>query len=83
MNHGMVDVVIDVLSFWVLIFQACGKHKYASHLQNYLFKLKHYPDPLHEAIMRCWLINSLGDADGFQAVDWLMELMNFYVKMGI
>src|SRR5258705_4849113 len=39
MNHGMVDVVIDVLSFWVPIFQACRKHKYARHLSNSIFRL--------------------------------------------
>jgi len=32
MNYGMVDVIVNILSFWVPVFQACGKHKYTRHL---------------------------------------------------
>ncbi|KAF8327241.1 uncharacterized protein EI90DRAFT_2928892 [Cantharellus anzutake] len=32
-NYGMVDIIVDVLSFWVPVFQACGKHKYAKLLE--------------------------------------------------
>src|SRR5258705_6064268 len=81
MNHGMVDVVINVLSFWVPIFQACRKHKYARHLLNFVFGLRQYPLPLQEAIMRCWLCNPSGKMGGFQAIDWLVELMNLYTKV--
>ncbi|KAF8333484.1 uncharacterized protein EI90DRAFT_2916867 [Cantharellus anzutake] len=81
MNHGMVDVIIDVLLFWVPIFQACGKHKYATYLSNFIFKLRHYPLPLQEAIMRSWLCNPAGKGGGFRAIDWLVELMNLYTKV--
>ncbi|KAF8335733.1 uncharacterized protein EI90DRAFT_3152773 [Cantharellus anzutake] len=81
MNHGMVDVVVDILSFWIPIFQACGKHKYASYLLNFLFKLQQYPAPLRTAIMRCWLCNPAGKKAGFRAIDWLVELMNLYIKV--
>ena len=79
MNHGMVDVVINALSFWILIFQACGKHKYLSYLSKFLFRLKHYPVPLQAAVLRCWLCNPSGKANGFCPVDWLVELMNLYM----
>ncbi|KAF8344262.1 uncharacterized protein EI90DRAFT_2902059 [Cantharellus anzutake] len=81
MNYGMVDVIIDVLSFWVPIFQACRKHKYATYLSNFIFKLQRYPLPLQEAIMRCWLCNPSGNNGGFRAIDWLVELMNLYTKV--
>ena len=81
MNHGMVDVVIDVLSFWIPIFQACGKHKYSLYLSKFLFKLNHYLVPLRTAVMKCWLCNPLGKVNGFCPVDWLMELMNLYTKV--
>ncbi|KAF8316520.1 uncharacterized protein EI90DRAFT_3134333 [Cantharellus anzutake] len=81
MNFGMVDVVINVLAFWIPIFQGCGKHKYVSFLSNFLFKLHQYPAPLQEAIKRYWLCNPLGKEGGFQAIDWLVELMNLYIKV--
>ncbi len=62
MNNGMVDIVADSLSFWVPIFRGCGKFKYASYLTNFLYKLKHYPEPLRQAVLKCWLCNPLGKA---------------------
>ncbi len=77
----MVDIIVNVLSFWVLVFQACGKHKYMTHLSQFLFQLKHLPTALREAMMTCWLCSPSGKEGGFQAIDWLMELMNLYMKV--
>ena len=77
MSHGM----IDVLSFWVPVFQACGKHKYATHLAQFSFQLKHLPMALREAVMSCWLCCPSGKEGGFWAIDWLVELMNLYMKV--
>jgi hypothetical protein len=30
-----------------------------------------------------WLVNPTGKPDGFQAVDWLVELNNFYTKVDV
>ncbi|KAF8341602.1 uncharacterized protein EI90DRAFT_2881729, partial [Cantharellus anzutake] len=81
MNHGMVDIIINVLSFWVPVFQACGKYKYAKHLSKFLFQLNQLPEPLKEAVMRCWLCCPSGKEGTFRAVDWLVELMNLYTKV--
>ncbi|KAF8340407.1 uncharacterized protein EI90DRAFT_2966224 [Cantharellus anzutake] len=81
MNYGMVDVIIDVLAFWVPLFQASGKHKYATYLSRFLSRLRHYPQPLQEAVKRCWLCNPSGKRGGFRAIDWQVELMNLYTKV--
>jgi hypothetical protein len=39
MNEGDIGRVEDVLMPWVLIFRACGKHKYAAHLTRLLYNL--------------------------------------------
>ncbi|KAF8334019.1 uncharacterized protein EI90DRAFT_2852726, partial [Cantharellus anzutake] len=80
-NHGMMDIILDVLSCWVPIFFACGKHKYASYISEFTFRLKQYPRPLRTAILKCWLCNPMGTRDGFRPVDWLVELMNLYTKV--
>jgi len=80
MNYGMVNVIVDILSFWVLVFQACGKHKYAAHLSKFSFQLKHFPIALRE-VMTCWLCCPSGKEGGFQVIDWLVELMNLYTKV--
>src|SRR5260370_42686014 len=81
MNYGMVNVIVDILSFWVPVFQACGKHKYARHLSRFSFQLKHFPMELREAVMRCWLCCPSGKEGGFWVIDWLVELMNLYMKV--
>src|SRR5258708_13875991 len=81
MNNGMMDIVLDALSFWIPIFHACGKYKYASYLANFLFCLKHYPAPLRQAMLKCWLCNLSGKPKGFRPIDWLVELMNLYMKV--
>ena len=81
MNNGMMDIVLDALSFWIPIFHACGKYKYALYLANFLFRLKHYPAPLRQAVLKCWLCNPSGKPKGFRPIDWLVELMNLYTKV--
>src|SRR5260370_30718775 len=80
-NHSMMDVICDELSCWVLIFLTCRKHKYTSYISQFLFQLKQYPEPLQNAVLKCWLCNPMGKMDGFQLVDWLLELMNLYTKV--
>ena len=81
MNYRMVDVVVDGLTFWIPVFQACGKHKYSSYLSKFLFRLKHYPAPLRATVLNCWLCNPSGHTNKFHPVDWLVELMNLYTKV--
>ncbi|KAI0683240.1 hypothetical protein BC835DRAFT_1409447 [Cytidiella melzeri] len=67
---------------WVCIFKSVGKHKYASQLVKTMLDLKFvYPERLARAIRLNWLCNPTGRHDGFRAVDWLVELMNLYIKV--
>ena len=72
----------DLLWHWVPMFLACGKHKYAMHLSKFLQDLySAYPHQLVHAIEMNWLCNPAGKSDGFQGVDWLVELNNLYTKV--
>lgn len=83
MDHGAISLVEDILAVWVPIFKGCKKHKYASHLKNFLICLKNYPPPLARAIRLNWLCNPTGAKDGFRAIDWLVELNNLYIKVRV
>src|SRR5260370_24205600 len=80
MNYEMVNVIVNVLSFWAPMFKACGKHKYSTHLTKFSFQLKNLPIALREAVMRCWLCCPSGKEGGFQVIDWLFAFMNLYTR---
>jgi hypothetical protein len=80
MNTGDIGRVMDVIPFWVLIWRATKKHKYASYYHRFLIKLHTWPKPLTDIICRNWLCNPTGKPFGFRGVDWLIELNNLYTK---
>src|SRR5260370_41254954 len=83
-NTGAVGLMEDLLWVWVPMCLACGKHKYVTHLSNFLQDLcDTYPERLSHAIQMHmhWLCNSKGTPDGFRGVDWLVELNNLYTKV--
>ncbi|KAF8311900.1 hypothetical protein DL93DRAFT_2115578, partial [Clavulina sp. PMI_390] len=80
MKHGAVGTVEDVLWYWIPIFKATRKHKYAAYLLDFLTRLSSLPPELARAIRLNWLLNPTGRHDGFRAVDWVIELNNLYLK---
>ncbi|KAG8915681.1 hypothetical protein FRC00_001315 [Tulasnella sp. 408] len=82
MNHGDIGRIEDALKSLVFLFDGCGKHKYSVQLSRFLISLnKVYPPRLARAIRMNWLVNPSGKPDGFRAVDWQVELNNFYTKV--
>ncbi|KZV82700.1 hypothetical protein EXIGLDRAFT_626678 [Exidia glandulosa HHB12029] len=80
-TYGHIGRVEENLAHWIPIFAAVGKHKYATALAHFLTNLRHvYPPPMSRAIRLNWLCNPTGRADGFRAVDWLVELNNMMQK---
>ena len=81
-NNGAIGLMQDLLWHWVPMFWVCGKHKYSMHLSKFLQDLQsNYPPQLANAIEMNWLCNPTGKSDGFQGVDWLVELNNLYMKV--
>ncbi|KAI0090786.1 hypothetical protein BDY19DRAFT_1035348 [Irpex rosettiformis] len=82
MKHGDIGRVEATFLKWVFIFKSVGKHKYASQLIKTMNDLRFvYPARLARAIRLNWLCNPTGRPDGFRAIDWLVELMNLYIKV--
>ncbi len=82
MNYGDVGCVLELFPYYIAIFTATGKDKYATHMIKFYTDLNHvYPPHLHEVILQNWLCNPKGTADEFQAMDWLQELNNLYTKV--
>lgn len=83
MKHGDIGHVEATFLHWVFVFKSVGKHKYAAALVKVMNDLKYtYPLSLAKAIRLNWLCNPSGKVDGFRAIDWLVELMNLYIKVG-
>jgi len=80
-RYGAIGLVEDALTVWVPIFKGTRKHKYATHILNFLTRLKNLPPRLSRAIRLNWLCNPSGRYDGFRAIDWLVELNNLYIKV--
>jgi hypothetical protein len=84
MNRGDIGRVETCFLPWIWIFQACGKHKYATYLRKYLRDVHFiYPEGLKKAIRMHILINPTGKPGHFRGVDWLVELNNLYIKVSI
>ncbi|KAI6134580.1 hypothetical protein EDD17DRAFT_1783097 [Pisolithus thermaeus] len=61
---------------------AIGKHKYASHMTNFLFNVHFvYPPGLRRAVRYHILINPTGRPMKWRAVDWCVELNNLFTKV--
>ena len=79
---GDVGRIETCLRSWIPIFKATGKHKYASHLLEFMIDVNFmYPDSLKKAVRYNWLCNPSGKEMGFRGVDWLQELMNLHTKV--
>ncbi|KAI0750575.1 hypothetical protein BC629DRAFT_1584883 [Irpex lacteus] len=82
MKHGDIGRVEGTFLKWAFVFKSVGKHKYSAHLIKTMVNLRFvYPDRLARAIRLNWLCNPSGKRDGFRAIDWLVELMNLYIKV--
>ena len=79
---GDVGRIETCLRRWIPIFRATGKHKYASHLLEFMVDVHFvYPESLRKAVRYNWLCNPTGTPMGFRGVDWLLELENLYTKV--
>jgi hypothetical protein len=84
MNIGDIGRVEVCFPPWILIFKATGKHKYATHMMQLLGLLHFVCLPqLRHAIHYNMLINPTGLPGKFRAVDWLVELLNYYIKVSV
>ncbi len=81
MNYGDVGRILQLFPYFIAIFAATGKHKYAAHMTKFMKDLQCYPPYLREAVLRNWLYNPNAMRDGFRAFNWLQELNNLYTKV--
>ncbi|KAH9888821.1 hypothetical protein C8Q73DRAFT_654642, partial [Cubamyces lactineus] len=81
MNAGDIGRVETLLAPWIQLFRATGKHKYGNLMLRFAHALYFiYPETLRRAIRYNMLVNPLGKAHHFRAVDWIVELLNLYIK---
>ncbi|KAF8151000.1 hypothetical protein B0H34DRAFT_665672 [Crassisporium funariophilum] len=81
MNEGDIGGVEVCFLPWIWLFQACGKHKYATYMRKYLRDVHFiYPERLRRAIRMNILVNPTGKHGRFRAVDWWVEHNNLYIK---
>ncbi|EGO28363.1 hypothetical protein SERLADRAFT_405934 [Serpula lacrymans var. lacrymans S7.9] len=81
MNTGDIRRAESCIVPWIPIFKATGKHKYPTHMKDFLINLHYnYPPGLKCTIQYNILINPSGKAGKFQAVDWYLELYNLFTK---
>ncbi|KAL6308380.1 hypothetical protein BKA93DRAFT_815411 [Sparassis latifolia] len=72
MNAGDIGHVETLFPPWIALFKAKGKHKYGNYMLRFMTDLQFvYPEGLRHAIR----YNIL-----FRAVDWVVELLNLFIK---
>ncbi|KIJ10329.1 hypothetical protein PAXINDRAFT_157655 [Paxillus involutus ATCC 200175] len=82
MNHSDIGHVETCIVSWIPILKAIGKHKYASHMTNFLLNMHFvYPSGLKCAICYYILVNPTGQQMKWRAVDWCVELNNLFTKV--
>ncbi|KAG1726520.1 uncharacterized protein EDB91DRAFT_1263675 [Suillus paluster] len=82
MNHGDIGRVETSIVAWIPILNATGKHKYATHMTNFLINTHFvFPTGLKHAVHYHILINPNGKAMKWRAVDWCVELNNLFMKV--
>ncbi|KIJ07102.1 hypothetical protein PAXINDRAFT_46892, partial [Paxillus involutus ATCC 200175] len=82
MNHGDIGHVETCIVSWIPILKAIGKHKYASHMTNFLLNVHFvYPSGLKRAIRYHILVNPTGQQMKWRAVDWCVKLNNLFTKV--
>ncbi|KAF9231987.1 hypothetical protein BU15DRAFT_81749 [Melanogaster broomeanus] len=82
MNCGDIGRVETCIVSWIPILKAVGKHKYATHMTNFLLNVHFlYPPGLKRAIRYHILVNPTGKVMKWRAVDWCVELNNLFTKV--
>ncbi|KAG1892850.1 uncharacterized protein F5891DRAFT_986368 [Suillus fuscotomentosus] len=82
MNRGDIGRTETCIVAWIPILKATGKHKYATHMSNFLINLHFvYPPGLRRAIRYHILVNPTGKETSWRAVDWCVELNNLFTKV--
>ncbi|KAI0682096.1 hypothetical protein BC835DRAFT_1409649 [Cytidiella melzeri] len=75
------ELAITMFPPWIQIFRAVGKHKYANRMLLFMHQLYNvYPVGLRRAVRYNMLVNPTGRAHHFRAVDWVVELLNLFIK---
>ncbi|KAI0705899.1 hypothetical protein BC835DRAFT_1403706 [Cytidiella melzeri] len=81
MNKGDIGRLEMMFLPWIQIFRAVGKHKYANRMLLFMHQLYNvYPDSLRCAVQYNMLVNLTGCAHHFRAVEWVVELLNLFIK---
>ncbi|KAJ3768390.1 hypothetical protein FB446DRAFT_792318 [Lentinula raphanica] len=81
MNEGDIGRVETCFMPWIWIFQATGKHRYATFMRKYLRDVyTRFPEGLKRAVRMNILVNPTGKKGKFRGVDWVVELNNLYLK---
>ncbi|KAI0704920.1 hypothetical protein BC835DRAFT_1261854, partial [Cytidiella melzeri] len=81
MNEGDIGRVETLFWPWIQIFCSVGKHKYATRMLLFMHQLyKVYPEGLRRAVRYNILVNPTGKSHQFRAVDWVVELLNLFIK---
>ncbi|KAG2362561.1 hypothetical protein BDR07DRAFT_1484640 [Suillus spraguei] len=82
MNRGDIGRTETCMVAWIPILKATGKHKYATHMSNFLINVHFvYLPGLRQAIRYHILVNPTGKEMSWQAVDWCIELNNLFTKV--
>ncbi|KAG1906319.1 uncharacterized protein F5891DRAFT_1182571 [Suillus fuscotomentosus] len=82
MNHGDIGRVETSIVAWIPILKATGKHKYATHMTNFLIQTHFvFPAGLKHAVRYHILVNPTGKPMKWRAVDWCVELNNLFMKV--
>ncbi|KAJ3473330.1 hypothetical protein NLI96_g13047 [Meripilus lineatus] len=81
-NAGDIGRVETLLPPWISLFRSTGKHKYCTRLLFFMHQLHFvYPEGLRRAIRYNILVNPTGKPHQFRAADWVIELLNLYIKV--
>ncbi|KAF8121569.1 hypothetical protein EV363DRAFT_1457439 [Boletus edulis] len=81
-NCGDIGRVETCIIGWIPILKATGKHKYATHMTNFLLNVHFvYPAGLRRAIRYHILVNPTGRPMKWRPVDWCVELNNLFTKV--
>ncbi|KAF8415907.1 hypothetical protein L210DRAFT_962448 [Boletus edulis BED1] len=82
MNIGDVGWLETCIVSWIPILKASGKHKYATHMTNFLLNVHFvYPTRLRHVVQYHILVNPTGKDKKWRGVDWCVELNNLYTKV--
>ncbi|KAI0632072.1 hypothetical protein C8Q77DRAFT_1060511 [Trametes polyzona] len=94
MDVGDIGRWETVLSVWIPLFRAAGKHKYGTRTLRFIHSLYMvYHERLRQHVLIDWvwhdgrytiryniLVNPTGKPGAFRAVDWVVEFLNMLIK---